>query len=82
MRRRTIVQKLKEELTLPVRSTNELTLRETALHRDVSIQLGQVAATSLECVLLDGAKRFHGLSDLETSLIRDLAKIHSVELSI
>gem|GEM_PF-7107017 len=60
----------------------ELPAPAYALHRDVSARLGPIAAVSLECVLLDGAKRFMALSTGEIAFIRDLANVHRVTLPI
>lgn len=60
----------------------ELPGPQYALHMDVLKRLGAIAAVSLECVLLDNAKRFMGISPGEEAFIRQLADVRKVRLPI
>jgi hypothetical protein len=51
-----------------------------AFHGDVARRFGEVAAASLECVLLDGARRFMGIPQEQAELIHVLARVHGVDL--
>ena len=60
----------------------ELPSAQYALHQDVQKRLGEIAAASLACVLLDSVTRFTGISPGEEDFIRLLADLHKVRLPI
>ena len=59
-----------------------LSKEQLALHGEVSIRVGHLAAVSLECVLLDGAKRFIGITPNDEEFIRRIATIREVPLPV
>ena len=60
----------------------ELPEEQYALYQNVRQRLGEVAATSLACVFLDGAQRFIGISQGEEALIRQIARFRKVSLPV
>ena len=60
----------------------ELSSNEYGLYQEVRERMGEVAATSLACVLLDGATRFMGISPGEVAYMRQLAEVRKVKLPI
>ncbi len=60
----------------------ELPSNQYALYQDVRARLGEIAASSLACVLMDGVKRFIGISPCEVAFIRQLATAREVRLQV